>query len=74
MTYTNQRFKGGVKMNETIKVLMDRDGMKEDEATQYFNEMQEEIMGIISSGGEYWEVEEYLLSEGFEMDYLFDFI
>ena len=48
--------------------------MKEDEATQYFNEMQEEIMGIISSGGEYWEVEEYLLSEGFEMDYLFDFI
>ena len=61
-------------MNETIKVLMDRDGMKEDEATQYFNEMQEEIMGIISSGGEYWEVEEYLLSEGFEMDYLFDFI
>ena len=61
-------------MNETIKVLMDRDCMKEDEATQYFNEMQEEIMGIISSGGEYWEVEEYLLSEGFEMDYLFDFI
>ena len=61
-------------MNETIKVLMDRDCMKEDEATQYFNEMQEEIMAIISSGGEYWEVEEYLLSEGFEMDYLFDFI
>ena len=61
-------------MNETIKVLMDRDGMKKDEAIQYFNEMQEEIMGIISSGGEYWEVEEYLLSEGFEMDYLFDFI
>ena len=61
-------------MNETIKVLMDRDCMKEDEATQYFNEMQEEIMAIISSGGEYWEVEEYLLYEGFEMDYLFDFI
>ena len=61
-------------MNETIQVLMNRDGMSEPDAFDYFNEMKEEILGIIDSGGSYCEVEEYLLSEGFEMDYLFDFI
>jgi phage/plasmid-associated DNA primase len=45
-----------------------------DEADDIFNEIKEEINEIISSGGDYDDVEEVLMNYGLEMDYIFDFV
>ena len=55
------------KMNELKKVLMERDGMSQEEATNEINEMHERVMQ-----GE--NPEEILYEIGLEPDYIFDLI
>lgn len=59
-------------MNQTIEVLMRRDGLSEEEATELFEEVQEMIQ---ESDMSHETVEDILACElGLEMDYIFDFI
>ena len=58
-------------MNKIIKILMDRDGMAEDEARNLFNETQELLLDAEDPD----EVEDILMDElGLEPDYLFDIL
>lgn len=60
-------------MNDTIKVLMRRDGLSEAEATERFNEVKDMIQN--ESNLTYDTTEEILAYElGLEMDYIWDFI
>lgn len=60
-------------MNDTIKVLMRRDGLSEAEATERFNEVKDMIQN--ESNLTYDAPEEILAYElGLEMDYIWDFI
>lgn len=60
-------------MNDTIKVLMRRDGLSEAEATERFNEVKDMIQN--ESNLTYDTIEEILAYElGLEMDYIWDFI
>lgn len=52
-----------------VQVLMNRDGYSKQEALDYFEDMNEEFMGYIENG-DFLEAEDYLLSEGFELDYI----
>lgn len=62
-------------MNETIRVLMDRDGLSEEEAERRVTQISEEINSLISDGATVQEVENYIQEElGLEPDYLFDII
>ena len=62
-------------MNDTIKVLMNRDDLSEAEATERFNEVKDMVLTELEYGTSYSGVEDILASElGLEMDYLFDFI
>lgn len=61
-------------MNEVIKIFMERDGMTKREAVQRFKEVREEVADIINEGGSYDEVEDVLLCERLEMDYVYYFI
>lgn len=60
-------------MNDTIKVLMRRDGLSEAEATERLNEVKDMIQN--ESNLTYDTAEEILAYElGLEMDYIWDFI
>ena len=61
-------------MPSVIRIFMERDGMTKKEAIAYYKELREEIMEAINSGYGYSEVEDILLGEGLEMDYVMDFI
>lgn len=61
-------------MLSVIRIFMERDGMTKKEAIAYYKELREEIMEAINSGYGYSEVEDILLGEGLEMDYVMDFI
>ena len=61
-------------MNEVIKIFMKRDGMTKREAVQRFKGVREEVADIINEGGSYDEVEDVLLCERLEMDYVYYFI
>ena len=61
-------------MPSVIRIFMERDGMTKKEAVAYYKELREEIMEAINGGGGYSEVEDILLGEGLEMDYIMDFI
>jgi len=59
-------------MNEIIKILMERDDLTKEEATQVFNEGRDRILENI---GDPFEVEEIMMEEfGLEMDYIMDII
>lgn len=61
-------------MNETIKILMERDGLTEEQARREFKEVRRSVREALASG-DAEEVEEILLYDlGIEMDYIFDFI
>jgi hypothetical protein len=61
-------------MNEIIKILMERDGMTENEAKEAYEDTKEELMDAIE-GTSCLSPEEVLLGElGLEMDYIFNFI
>lgn len=61
-------------MKDMEKVLMERDGMSSTEAKEHIKSIKSEINDILESGGSYDEVEDLLLSEGFEMDYIFEVV
>lgn len=61
------------KMNRTIQVLMDRDGLSYEEAVKQFSLLQGEAWEI-AEDGDYEEMEDLLLDYGLEMDYLDDLI
>lgn len=61
-------------MKDTVRVLMQRDGMSREEAEEMVNNAKRELNAMIEEG-EYDEVEDMLLCDfGLEMDYIFDFI
>lgn len=60
--------------SSVIRILMKRDGLTKKEAVEYYKELREEIHECLKDGGRYDEVEDLLMSEGFEMDYIFEFI
>lgn len=56
--------------NEIIRVLMERDGMSREEATERLDEVRE-----IMADADPWDAEDILADElGLEMDYIFDVI
>ena len=57
-----------------VKIFMERDGMTKKEAVAYCREIRNEIIAILEDGGGYEEVEDLMLSEGLEMDYIMEFI
>lgn len=60
-------------MNDTVRVLMERDGLTEEQALQRFNEVKYMIYN--ESGWSCEVVEDILACElGLEMDYIMDFI
>lgn len=61
-------------MNRVVKILMERDGITEDEAKVEVNLFRENAMEAIENG-DYDEVEEMLMSDlGLEPDFIFDLI
>ena len=52
-----------------VQVLMNRDGYSKAEALEYFEEMNEEFTALVNAGN-FMGAEDYLLSEGFELDYI----
>ena len=61
-------------MKDTVRVLMQRDGMSREEAEEMVNNAKRELNAMIEEE-EYDEVEDMLLCDfGLEMDYIFDFI
>ena len=59
------------KRNEVIQILMDRDGMTEDEAKELIREVRSMVMEAIERG-DFIEAEEIFMSElGLEPDYIF---
>ena len=56
------------KVNEVVRILMERDGMTRAEAQERVDEVREMI-----AEADPWEAEEILADElGLEMDYIFD--
>lgn len=53
-------------MNETMRILMERDGLTEEEAREQMNECREALYN-----GDLYAIEDYL---GLEDDYIFDLI
>lgn len=63
------------KLTETQKVLMERDGMTEEEARVETRAVSNEIHEALSIGGSYDDIEDILLYDlGLEMDYIFDLL
>ena len=61
-------------MTNFEKVLMERDGLTEEEAREEKRYAKETIEDLVACG-EYEEVEDFLAGEyGLEMDYIFDII
>lgn len=60
-------------MNDTEKVLMNRDGLTATEAKREFNRERSEVLDAIENGATYDDIEEMLLEDmGLEMDYIMD--
>ena len=58
------------KVNNIVRILMERDGLSKEEATERVEEVREMI-----SEADPWEAEDILADElGLEMDYIFDII
>jgi hypothetical protein len=58
-------------MNKVVKILMERDGMSEDEAIELVEETREETLACEGSE-EAWDIIEDNL--GLEPDYIFDIL
>ena len=58
-----------------IAILMERDGLTEEEAREQVEDAVEAINDILENGGSYEEAEDVLLEDlGLEMDYIFDLL
>jgi hypothetical protein len=56
--------------NEVVRILMERDGITEEEAVERVEEVREML-----SDADPWDAEDILADElGLEMDYIFDII
>ena len=63
-----------VKMNEIISILMKRDNLTKEEATNIYQEAKARIDEAIANDS-IFEVEDIMMEEfGLEMDYIFDII
>lgn len=62
-------------MNQVVKILMERDGLTEEEAKAEFRKSRKEIYEAIHDGANVDEVED-LVSDlfGLEPDYIFDIL
>lgn len=59
-------------MNKIVKILMERDGLSQEEATEEYKRARELIYDAADDCN---EVEEIMLDElGLEMDYIFDIL
>ena len=59
-------------MNDIVKIIMKRDGMTEEEAREYVDEVMEEVNDAIASG-DYELAEDIFEGDlGLEIDYLLD--
>ena len=61
-------------MNRVVKIFMKRDEMTREEAQERFDELQEDVMETLQTGGNYDDVEDILLAEELEMDYIWDIV
>ena len=61
-------------MNGIKEVLMNRDGLTEQDADEMVSMMKEEFYDIAETGGSLDDVEELLYGEGLELDYIFDLL
>ena len=61
-------------MNGIKEVLMNRDGLTEQDADEMVSMMREEFYEIAETGGSLDDVEELLYGEGLELDYIFDLL
>lgn len=61
-------------MNGIKEVLMNRDGLTEQDANEIVSMMKEEFYDIAETGGSLDDVEELLYGEGLELDYIFDLL
>lgn len=61
-------------MNGIKEVLMNRDGLTEQDANEIVSMMKEEFYEIAETGGSLDDVEELLYGEGLELDYIFDLL
>ena len=61
-------------MESVKEIFKTRDGLNEKEAKNEVHRLQNDIMEIITNGSGYDEVEELLLDEGLEMDYVMDLL
>ena len=59
-------------MNGIKEVLMNRDGLTEQDANEVVGIMREEFYEIAETGGSLEDVEDLLYGEGLELDYIFD--
>lgn len=59
-------------MNGIKEVLMNRDGLTEQDANEVVSIMREEFYEIAETGGSLDDVEDLLYGEGLELDYIFD--
>lgn len=60
-------------MNDTEKVLMNRDGLTATEAKEEFNRERSDVLDAIENGATYDDIEDMLLEDmGLEMDYIMD--
>jgi hypothetical protein len=58
------------KVNEVVRILMERDGMTKEEAQETLEEVREML-----SEADPWEAEDIIADElGLEMDYIFDIL
>ena len=61
-------------MNSIEKVFQNRDGLTAKEAKEEKQKLQREIFEALENGACYDEIEEILLDEGLEMDYVMDLL
>ena len=60
---------------EILDILMNRDGMTQEEASDLINGVRCEVYNILDNGGSYNDIEELMYSElGLEMDYIHDIL
>ena len=60
---------------EILNILMNRDGMTQEEASDIINGVRCQAYNILDSGGSYDDIEELMYSElGLEMDYIHDIL
>jgi len=62
-------------MKELLEILMERDGLSFDDATDVLVDLKEELISMMDEGCSLTEIEDYFSDEtGLEPDYLMDYL